>query len=179
MQKSMTIMALVSVAGGAATAAFAEVSQAELNRVQQIHACDAIARKSARYACYDRIERSPHAEAPAAAAPPARAAAAAPERPAQAAQADFGVESLPSERRARPAVAPTEQIFATAVAASDAGIGHWTVTLDSGARWRMIERDPAFVPPKPGQAVRIRRVALGSFLLFVGKHPGVRVQRIS
>ena len=164
MPKSM--MMLAAMLG--ATAAVAQVSQADLDHAQKVRACDAIARKSARYACYDKIDQAPRAPVAATAPSPVRAA-----------QADFGAESVPADRRARQQPALPEQIVATAVSARDGGIGHWTVTLDSGARWQMIERDPAFVPPKPGQAVRIRRVALGGFLLFVGQHPGVRVQRIS
>jgi len=160
-----TMAMLVS---GFSVAAMAQVSDADLKQLEQIRRCDAIAAKSARYACYDRVNRQPPqatGRAPVKAAPP-------PATP------DFGIESMTERPRERHEPKKVEQIVAKTVLASDNGIGHWTISLDNGTRWRMLERVHAFAPPKPGQAVRIRRFALGSFVMFVGHQPGVRVQRI-
>jgi len=161
---------LAVLSSGFAVAATAQVSDADLKQLGQIRRCDAITKKSARYACYDRVNRQP-APAKSADRVPVKAA---PPPPAQ----DFGIESMTDRTHDRPAPIKTRQIVAKAVLASDSGIGHWTISLDNGTRWRMLERVHAFVPPRPGQSVRIRRFALGSFVMFVGQQPGVPVQRV-
>jgi hypothetical protein len=88
----------------------------------------------------------------------------------------FGSESLPGSRPQRSA--DLKQITAASAGATDDGIGHWTVTLDSGEQWKMSESAPGFVPPRDGDSVRIRKGTLGSYFMDVNSQAGVRVVRI-
>ncbi|WP_404710667.1 hypothetical protein [Sphingomonas sp. MMS24-J13] len=69
-------------------------------------------------------------------------------------------------------------MIAHATAATDNGIGHWLVTLDNGQSWKMTESVPSFAPPRPGDEVRIRKGALGGYLMDVNHQAGVRVDRV-
>ena len=64
------------------------------------------------------------------------------------------------------------------ISARDNGIGMWTVTLADGAAWRMTERATDFRPPRAQEQVTIRKGALGSYLMQVGKQAAVRVNRV-
>jgi hypothetical protein len=157
----------------------AQASPADLNRLRQMQFCDGIAKREARYACYDKITRQknpvPEALPPVTEAPehgkPKQAAkhSVAPSR-------SFGIETVKTKRPNTPTL--PDQTIATVVSATDQGIGHWTITLDSGARWRMTEAASGFAPPRAGQSITIKRGSLGSFLMFVGHQPAVRVERI-
>jgi hypothetical protein len=152
-------------------------------------ACNTIDKKSARLACYDAQAQgalvaaappsSPQAAAPAPLPPSAAAPAPAySPAPAAAPAATFGMvnKKRARERQSRPREASA--IEARAVSAVDDGIGHYTIALDDGARWKMTESAPGFAPPRAGDEVRIRRGALGSFLMDVNKQTSVRVERI-
>ena len=156
------------------TGATAQDAPSDSARLRQMLACDGIARKSARLACYDDLAH-PRAGRPVVAERTAPAPAPDPVSP----QA-FGLETVKveRERRERDRPAKLEQISATATAARDDGIGHWIITLDNGARWQMIEREPGFAPPRSGAPVIIRRAAMGSYLMEVAHQQAVRVQRL-
>jgi hypothetical protein len=89
---------------------------------------------------------------------------------------DFGGESLPGSRPARSR--DLKEITANATSATDDGIGHWTVTLDTGEQWKMTEASSQFNPPREGESLRIRKGTLGSYFMDVGGQAGVRVTRI-
>jgi len=50
--------------------------------------------------------------------------------------------------------------------------------LADGSRWRQVDIRAGQVTGRAGDAVRIRRAALGSYLMTVGGHRGLRVRRI-
>ena len=54
----------------------------------------------------------------------------------------------------------------------------WLVTLESGARWQTTEAAGRQLPPRPGQAVRMRKASMGSYLLSVQGRRGVRAMRV-
>lgn len=57
--------------------------------------------------------------------------------------------------------------------------GVYLVTLSNGAQWlfsESVSRD--FRPPRRGETVEIKRGALGSYLMVVGRQQGVRVTRV-
>ena len=55
--------------------------------------------------------------------------------------------------------------------------GYYVFTLADGARWKQTEgRDPF---PKVGQAIRIRKGAMGSFLANVNERTAIRVIRLA
>ncbi len=61
--------------------------------------------------------------------------------------------------------------------ASLVGEGRWVFRLADGSVWRQIDSERVRFQNRPGQPVRIRKAALGSFLLTVGDSRAVRVRR--
>lgn len=56
--------------------------------------------------------------------------------------------------------------------------GQWSVRLrDEGGLWVQVDHNILALDPRPGQAVVIRRGALGSYMMRVGNQPGIRVRR--
>lgn len=53
----------------------------------------------------------------------------------------------------------------------------WVFRLADGGVWRQIDLERVRFQNRPGQPVRIRKAALGSFLLTVGDSRAVRVRR--
>ncbi|MFL6849584.1 MAG: hypothetical protein ACJ8EH_01845 [Sphingomicrobium sp.] len=51
--------------------------------------------------------------------------------------------------------------------------------LVEGGRWQQLEFKTFIVDPAPGQKVRVRRAALGSYLMNVNGEIAVRVQRVN
>jgi len=68
------------------------------------------------------------------------------------------------------------QIESTIVAASAAKDGMSLFALADGSRWK--QTDGRFTYPKAGQAIVVKRAALGSFMANVAGQPGVRVVRL-
>jgi hypothetical protein len=190
--KRSTLAAAVMIFGGL-LAVPAPAQDSDSGRLNAILACNRIDKKSARLACYDaQAEGAParsYAPAPASpprdavAAPSAPAAAYAPAPAAAAAPApSFGSETLNSDRRSRSRSRKEARVAkaleAHAVSAVDDGVGRYTIALDDGARWKMTESQSGFAPPRAGDEVRIRKGALGSYLMDVNKQGSVRVVRI-
>ena len=129
--------------------------------------CRAITDDDARLACYDALPgpAEPATTALAAAAPAAGSAPSAVEM--------FGRES---ETLRRAAGAQLEEITATVVDVQSVYGGKVVVQLDNGQVWTQVDTTP--IDLRSGEAVRIRRAALGSFLLSeVGRNRSVRVRR--
>lgn len=55
--------------------------------------------------------------------------------------------------------------------------GKWRFHLGDGSEWAQVDFDPVRFQNRPGQPVRIRRAALGSYVLTTGNSRAVRVQR--
>jgi hypothetical protein len=53
----------------------------------------------------------------------------------------------------------------------------WTVILEDGARWVQVDSKMPPRDPKPGQTIRIRKAALGSFLANIGGQRAIRMRR--
>ena len=70
-----------------------------------------------------------------------------------------------------------EEIETTVSRASQVSPGRWLVTLPDGAQWRMVETSSGMREPRSGARVRIRKAALGSFLMNIDGQRGVRVRR--
>ncbi len=171
------LAAAVMLCGGV-LAMPAPAQDSDSARLNAILACGTIDRKSARLSCYDALVRGTPAR-PAKdgksgqdqVAVPTSAAAPAP-TPTQA----FGSEQVKRDKHEREK--EVSQILARTVSAVDDGIGHYTITLEDGVRWKMTEAVPGFVPPRQGDMVRIRKAALGSYLMDVNYQGSVRVSRV-
>lgn len=70
------------------------------------------------------------------------------------------------------------EIVTTIKAARQDSHGAWMIDLVEGGRWVQIDTRPFVIDPAPGQPIRIRRAALGSYLANVNKQVAVRVRRI-
>jgi hypothetical protein len=156
--------------------------------------CAAISAANARLACYDTLAHRPLDEAPRAAATPLPAAApaapatatalAAPATAAAAtAQAPVAAASNPADPKnfgLSPAQQHTTESGPKSIAAhisivSANKAGQTTVVLDSGQTWTVMDNDGRLAS---GDAVTIKRAALGSFLMMTPSNHSYRVRRI-
>jgi len=89
----------------------------------------------------------------------------------------FALPSMPDlfQRGERPDT--LDAIETTLTRAGQYGDGKWTFTLADGSIWRQIDIEPVRFQNRPGQPVRVRRAALGSYLLTVERSRAVRVRR--
>jgi hypothetical protein len=149
----------------------------------QLAVCARIGKKDARLECYDSIARAssqgsytssfgaPTSRAPQPAPPPV-----APGAPA--ASAGFGGEQIARPIAERKQDEGRNEIDIAVASSRDNGLGMYTINLADGAVWRMTERAANFRPPAPQEVVSIRKGALGSYLMQVGKQASVRVERV-
>ncbi|HEY3695890.1 hypothetical protein [Phenylobacterium sp.] len=63
------------------------------------------------------------------------------------------------------------------LAASRDGNGKWTVTVEGGQVWRQIDTGDFTVTPREGMTANIRQAMMGSYIMSIGGHAGVRVHR--
>jgi hypothetical protein len=56
--------------------------------------------------------------------------------------------------------------------------GRWEVKLQDGATWVQIDSTDIPLDPKAGQAVKIRKASLGSYMMTVGNQREVKVHRV-
>jgi hypothetical protein len=160
-------------------------------------ACAAIDDPSARLACFDAAfprPKHPAASAAAAAAAPAApavpavpAAPAVPAVPAAAASMPAAPPASEAEKfglsaRQRAALEPQSERppdFTTAIVRSVRRLppGYLRIDLDNGQVWQQTETD-ALVQLRAGDRVKIRRAALGSFLLDTPADVSTRVRRL-
>ena len=57
--------------------------------------------------------------------------------------------------------------------------GGYIFRLADGSRWTQMDGKPFALPPEAGDKVVVKKGALGSYILSVGKQPGVKVKRIN
>lgn len=69
------------------------------------------------------------------------------------------------------------QIEGVVAAAGQNNYGQWTVRLREGGTWVQTDHNPLALEPRPGQPVSIHRGTLGSYMMRVGRQPGIRVRR--
>jgi hypothetical protein len=137
--------------------------------------CAAIAAPDARLACYDTlahrpVEKIPHAAAtPPASSAPAQTPVAAAPNPAD--PRNFGLEPT----RQRTTDLGPKSIAAHIAIVSANQTGQTTVVLDTGQVWTVIENDGRLAS---GDAVTIKRAALGSFLMMTPSNRSYQVRRI-
>jgi hypothetical protein len=154
--------------------------------------CAAISAPDARLACYDTLAHRPLEKAPRAAAAtpapapatpaiapavtaPETAAAAPPQAPAPASNpADPKNFGLSAAQQHTTDLGP-KSIAAHISIVSANQAGQTTVVLDSGQTWVVMDNDGRLAS---GDAVTIKRAALGSFLMMAPSNHSYRVRRI-
>lgn len=70
-----------------------------------------------------------------------------------------------------------DSIETTLSRATQSGDNRWTFVLADGSTWTQTDTDRVRIVNRAGETVRIRRGALGSYLLVVGRSGVVRVRR--
>ena len=72
---------------------------------------------------------------------------------------------------------PVEAVETNLISARQDGRDQWTFVLADGSTWRQIDMERVSGRTSPGAAVRIRKGAMGSYLLSVSGSRSVRVRR--
>lgn len=165
---------LIAVSGGDIVLAQQAPAQARPELLSRLIDCRAIADASARLACYDA----------------GAAALDSAEKQGDVVVIDreqvgvarrqlfgFALPSMPDlfQRGEQPDT--LDAIETSLTRAGQYAEGKWTFTLADGSIWRQIDSEPVRFRNREGQAVRVRRAALGSFLLTVDGSRAVRVRR--
>ncbi len=70
-----------------------------------------------------------------------------------------------------------DAVAGTLSQASQSGDGNWSFALADGTRWQQTDGQRFAVAPRAGEKVVVRRAALGTYKLAVGRQPAVRVRR--
>jgi hypothetical protein len=161
-------------------------------------ACADVTDSAARLACYDKLAgrgaapagppapaappqpggaQAAAATVPTAAAAPGSMAAAAPTPPGAAAPAPSSPRSFGLYGAEHPRPPPATPALEARIAALGKSAGdHMTVTLDGGALWELVDdSDPLLAV---GDAVTIKRAALGSYLMSTPTKRTHRVRRL-
>lgn len=90
----------------------------------------------------------------------------------------FGSTSAPADILQPPRSEDrVDAIETTLTSATQAGDGRWTFVLADGAIWTQVDTDRVRINNRVGEPVRVRRAAMGSYLLVVGHSGAVRVRR--
>ena len=162
-------VAIASLPGQAAPA------QERAETLSRVTACRAIADNAARLSCYDTaVSALDAAERQGEVVVMDRA------QVGEARRQLFGFE-MPALPRlfgaAAEGVPEIDSIETTLQSATQLSDNHWVFRLADGGVWRQIDSDPFRYRPRAGDAVRVRKASLGSFLLTVGDSRAVRVRR--
>jgi hypothetical protein len=72
-----------------------------------------------------------------------------------------------------------QRIESTIRSATTNQFGKWIIELEDGARWMQIDSMNLPARPRPGQPIRIRRAAMGSYLANVNNQTAIRVRRMN
>lgn len=70
-----------------------------------------------------------------------------------------------------------ESLTSTISQVARSGDGGWIFTLADGSRWQQTDGQGFAVAPRTGDKVVVKRAALGTYKLGVGRQPAVRVRR--
>jgi len=90
----------------------------------------------------------------------------------------FGTNAAPVDLLQSPGSGQRiDGIESTLTRATQGADGRWRFTLADGSVWAQTDTDRVRNPDQPGATVRVRRGALGSYLLVVGRGGAVRVRR--
>lgn len=154
------------VGASALAAASASASKADLSRCAGIDAADA------RLACYDAL--AGRVAAPARAAPAARTSQpASTDAESQAQPAESKGFGLPPPVQALPA--SPQRIEARVIKVAASRFGAASVELNNGQTWALDESNGELAA---GDAVVIKRAALGSYLMMTPAKRSIRVRRL-
>ena len=70
-----------------------------------------------------------------------------------------------------------KSIESTVVSAYQNQNGQWVVHLEDGSTWVQTDHNVIAIVPKKGTKVTVVKAALGSYMMRIGKEPGLRARR--
>ncbi len=150
----------------------AELPQQRPEMLQRLTACRGIADNAARLTCYDAAAGALEtAERQGDLVVMDRAQAEGTRRQL------FGFDTQALPRLFGGGGADIQAVETTLESATQAADGKWVFRLADGAVWRQVDIERVRFQNRPGQPVRVRKAALGSFLMTVGDSRAVRVRR--
>jgi len=76
------------------------------------------------------------------------------------------------------ALGGVNEITSTIKSAKMSNYGRWTIQIEDGAVWVQTETRTVRTP-KPGQPIRIRKAAMGSFFANINDQPAIRMMRLN
>ncbi|MFA4893835.1 hypothetical protein [Brevundimonas sp.] len=167
------ISGLAAVAAIAALSGQATPPQERAETLSRVTACRAIADGAARLTCYDTaVGALDSAERQGEVVVMDRA------QIGEARRQLFGFE-MPAMPRLFGDEGPAslDSIETTLQSATRIADNRWVFRLADGGVWRQIDSDPLRFRPRQGDAVRVRKASMGSFLMTVGDSRAVRVRR--
>ncbi|MFN3537838.1 MAG: hypothetical protein ACK4Y4_10355 [Brevundimonas sp.] len=167
-----TALPLVAALTFPAMAQAQEASRPEL--LNRLTACRAMTDQAARLSCYDAaVEALDVAEREGEVVVVDRNQV----RESRRALFGFDLPSLPAFGRVAAAEEEVSSVETTLSRASRGGDGKWVFRLADGSVWRQVDSESVFFANREGTEVRVRRAALGSFMMTVGSSRAVRVRR--
>lgn len=89
----------------------------------------------------------------------------------------FGFPTTGLGRLLGPSISELEAVETELQRANRTADGKWSFFLGDGSQWLQIDSGRVEFDNRAGEAVRVRRAALGSYLLTVGGSRAVRVRR--
>ena len=167
------MIAALSVSAAPLAAPAPATDQERAKELQQLIDCRKIADPTQRLACYDQAAPSlDQAEAKGDIVVVNREQARKVRRQA------FGF-TMPSMSLFSRGEKPEEITSADGVitSARKLNTGKWEVVLEGGARWVQVDLTEIPLDPKPGQKVKIKSAAMGSFVMSVNNQREVKVHR--
>lgn len=169
---AVVILATSPAVSVAAQTADGQVARPEL--LSRLVACRSVSESAARLSCYDETTAALDA-----AEQQGEVVVVAREQISAARRQLFGfsVPALPALFESANQPDQVDAIETTLTRASQNREGRWVFTLADGSVWQQIDVNSVNFRNRGNPAVRVRRGALGSFLLVVGDSRAVRVRR--
>jgi hypothetical protein len=90
----------------------------------------------------------------------------------------FSVPKLPFFGGDRSADEQSDELTASIKSARAIGNGKWQMRLEDGALWETTEASSVISDPKPGNAVVIKRGALGGYMIRIAGQRALRAKRV-
>jgi len=165
--------AIAATAMGAAAVSAQPKSEGRTEVLQRLIDCRKVADDAARLACYDaQVAAVDQAEAKGDIVVVDREQARSVRRQA------FGF-TMPSmtlfERGEKPE--EIDNVAGVVKSARRGADGKWVVELQDGAVWAQIDTEKVSRDPRPGMEVKIRKAAIGSYMMNLGGQRAVRARR--
>ena len=171
----MLIQLATMVAAAAAQAGVPTGPQPLPQQVRALRDCRSIADSASRLACYDRAAA---ALDQAVATRSVVVMGAEEVRQTKRSLFGFSLPRLPFFGGKDDDSGAEREIEGSLASAAPTGYGRWRVRLEEGGVWETTEAASASNEPFVGAKVRIRRAALGSYLMNVGRSRAIRVRRV-